>query len=323
MEINALTKVNQDFIKRQIEKKSQPNSVANTTNPIDTKENPKTEPKENKEENKGNGKKLLLALGGLAAAGAAAYLLLKKGKAINLEQFKESGYFDLGKAFFKGKPFSGKITVGADDAQKVITYEKGKMVSALANGVLKKYNYDEADKLVSVDKFSKAKELIESINLKDIKVKVLQDKAKLADLFDNQEKYTHGGFLHEILNNVQYKSKNDIKKVNEVLAHKTEIDLIIGKRAKRSRVAELKALDAQALYNKPFEEKLTHKSAEESANVFKKVFGEISARENSEKDIENARKAQDALIQVMQNPSGKKAESSAKVFIKKLPDSAK
>ena len=67
------------------------------------------------------------------------------------------------------------------------------------------------------------------------------------------------------------------------------------------------------------------KSAEESAGVFIKHFNDVDQearnRVANNEQIKQAQKAQDTLIEVMQNPSdGKSAEESAKAIIKNLED---
>ncbi len=88
---------------------------------------PKTEAKTAEKQN-ADGKKIAIALGGLAAAGIAAVLIGKSRKVpseLSLEEFKKIGSFDKGFATAKKKPFSGIINTANKNGNYKLEYDKG------------------------------------------------------------------------------------------------------------------------------------------------------------------------------------------------------
>lgn len=103
------------------------NNVAFRGETPKTETAPKTEAKTAEKQN-ADGKKIAIALGGLAAAGIAA-VLIGKGKKVpselSIEEFKKIGSFDKGFAIAKKKPFSGIINVTNANGKYAIEYDKG------------------------------------------------------------------------------------------------------------------------------------------------------------------------------------------------------
>lgn len=116
-------------------------------------------------EKKGGKKKIMLALGALAAVGIAGVAIAKGKKApletINLDKFKEIGTFNKGVASIDGKPFTGIINASNKNGDFALEYKKGVLQSSkkFQTGVLdgapifeKKYFTNKAGEKV-VQKF--------------------------------------------------------------------------------------------------------------------------------------------------------------------------
>ena len=244
----------------------------NTTGSNQLKNNIKDETPKT-QNNKKDNKKLILALGGLAIAGVATFAILKKRGGISLEKFKEAGSFKNGAASYNGKPFTGRINIIKDGSKKVIQYKDGKLFSAInSDGTIKKYNYDEIGKLISVDKFSadKARKLISSAPIAEIKETVQKDQAALKDLLKNQQNLSAEEFKRKA-DGIKYINSYNKKEIADTIKHKSEIEKIAKQRTQDEQLAKIKVKNSQKLYNQQFEGKLSHKSAEDSAKTFEKA----------------------------------------------------
>ncbi|MBR5303822.1 MAG: hypothetical protein IKU37_03240 [Candidatus Gastranaerophilales bacterium] len=104
-------------------------SFSSTKVTAETKTQPKTE-------QKGDKKKLMLALAGLATVGVASVgitMAIKKGKVpkeLSIEEFKKLGKFDKGQALVKGKPYTGTIEVANKEGKFALEYIDGKLTKS-------------------------------------------------------------------------------------------------------------------------------------------------------------------------------------------------
>ncbi len=102
------------------------------------KEENKQEVNKPEKEIKDGGKKLALALTGLAVVGMATTVAvmhsIKKGKAplesLSLDEFKKIGKFDKGQAFVEGKPYTGVIEVANKNGKFYMEYSDGALKSS-------------------------------------------------------------------------------------------------------------------------------------------------------------------------------------------------
>ena len=265
---------------------------------------------------KDGAKKLYLALGCLAAAGAAAASLIiaaKKGS-ISLDKFKQNGSFCGGIASYKGKPFTGRINIDTENGVKVLNYEKGLIMSAVnTDGLLKVYSRDANGKLLSVTGPSSY------TNIAYITEKVKESREKLKNLLTNHKRMNEKEFSRQ-KSYILYKNSNDEKKLLEISREKyfeqLRLEAYAKARIQEEKIAAAKAQRAQALYNEPFD--LTPiKSAKESYEAM--LQAEVEARRRKELDAENFRRKLDETLGVKirpEYPAFKSADNFEEIFKK-------
>ena len=123
-------------------------SFSSTKVTAETKTQPKTE-------QKGDKKKLMLALAGLAAIGVAAVGIvtnIKKGKIpteLSFDDFKKLGKFDKGQALVKGRPYTGTIEVVNKEGKYVLEYADGVLKSSVGPNVKKTYKLTDGAKEIT------------------------------------------------------------------------------------------------------------------------------------------------------------------------------
>jgi len=115
-----------------------------------------------------NKKKIVFALGALAAAGIAAVAISRGRKVppeLSFDKFKKIGKFEKGKAIVKGQPYTGIIKTSNKNGDFNIKYTDGVLQSSLQiatkgegdNALLsafeKQYSYDENGKLSEVVRY--------------------------------------------------------------------------------------------------------------------------------------------------------------------------
>lgn len=101
------------------------------------------------------------------------------------------------------------------------------------------------------------------------------------------------------------KAFGDIAKANKATKqHQQDVELEAQARIEQEQLATERAQQTQSEYNKPFEDILSNKSAQESAEVINEIYNEVDLRISNEQQIARAQKVQDELIDAMQHPTG-------------------
>ena len=258
-------------------------------------------------------KKLLLALGALGTV-AAASIAIYKGKGFKLSQID----FNNGVASLKnGEKFTGKIKDNLANGDKIVMeYVDGTLKKSARSGsvnVVKVYETVNGEKIISKSVNGATSTHYITRTQQEVKVeqekldKLFKDIAISADDFNVET------------SKIKYKSAKQKQDILNTIQHKKAIEQEVQTRLRNEQVAIDNAKKAQDAYKKPFEDALSNKSAEKSAEVFKDAHrkmaeSEALARLEQEKNLARVQENQDFLIEKMLHPTGKSAKESAEVF---------
>lgn len=131
------------------------------------------------QEQKGDKKKLMLALAGLATVGIAAVgitMAIKKGKVpteLAFDDFKKIGKFDKGQALVKGRPYTGTIEVVNKKGKYVLEYADGILKSSVGPNVKKTYTLTNGAKEITnypINAGARAPWFIKTTKIEDDKI---------------------------------------------------------------------------------------------------------------------------------------------------------